>query len=249
MELVILDYKTFQYKDHAYIGETFDINLDLVITQKSTFKVNTTKINASIGDYVYVKDDELYLGVIENIEDEKTHLILSAVDFKQLFKIEVLVQSFTGVLADFLEEMIRKTYITNGDQVQNLSYLSISKETSKTGSLSFDDDKVMTIYELLELLSKTHGINIKEEVVFEDGNFKGILIRIINVSNGIKLKADLLHLNDLVINDSSKEDINKVTYLPRKDNLFFKDTIHYYLLKDGTITQDPNHELRFEKSF
>lgn len=247
MELVILDYKTFAYKDHAYMGEVFDISLDLVITQKSTFKVNQEKLNASIGDYIYVKDDELYLGVIENIEDEKTYLVLSAVDFKQLFKVEVLVESFTGVLADFLEAIIRKTYITNSDQAQNLSYLSISKETSKVGSLSFDDDKVMTIYELLELLSKTQGINIKEEVVFENGSFKGILIRIVNVSNGIKIKADLLHLNDLVINDSSKEDVNKVTFIPRKDNLFFKEPIHYYLLKDGTITQDPNHDLRFEK--
>lgn len=247
MELIILDYKDFTFKDHAYIGDAFDIAMDLVITQKSTFKINTEKLNAKIGDYVYVKDESLYLGVIESIEDEKTHLYLSTVDFKQLFKVEVLVESFTGNLADYLELKIRNTYITNSDQTQNLIYLSISKETSKVGSLSFDDDKVMTIYELLELLSKTQGINIKEEVVFQDGNFKGILIRIVNVTGGVKIKSDMLHLNDLIINDSNKEDVNKVTFIPKKDNLFFKDIRHYYLLKDGSITEDPNHHLRFEK--
>ena len=39
--------------------------------------------------------------------------------------------------------------------------------------------------------------------------FSGILIRIVNVTRGLKIKADSLILEDLIINDSSKESTNK----------------------------------------
>lgn len=248
MEVIILNRSDFSYKDHAYVSE-FDISLDMVVTQKSTFKVNKQSIDAKIGDYVYIKDDGIYFGILENIEDEKTHLILACVDFKELFKIEVVVESFNGVIANYLENVIRKTYLQNSDTYQNLPYLSISKETSRNGSFSFDADKVMTIYELLELSSKMYGIYIKHEVVILNGKFTGIQIRIVNVTSGFKIKADHLKLEDLVINDSSKENVNKVIYYPKQSNLYFKDTITYYLLTDGNISSDPNHTLRHPKVY
>ncbi|HSH66774.1 MAG TPA: hypothetical protein VLB84_13510, partial [Bacteroidia bacterium] len=67
---------------------------DIVITQKSHFKINKSKLNVAVGDYVYVKEDNGYFGIVENIEDEKTHLVIASVDFKELFKVEVLVESF-----------------------------------------------------------------------------------------------------------------------------------------------------------
>ena len=79
-----------------------------------------------------------YFGIVENIEDEKkTHLIISTVDFKEVFKIEVLVKNYNGNVATYLEEVIRKTYLQNSDLKQNLNYLSISVETSRTGSFIF----------------------------------------------------------------------------------------------------------------
>ena len=75
----------------------------------------------------------------------------------------------------------------------------------------------------------------------------GLEIRIVQISSGIKIKADNLFLDDLIVNDSSKEQVNKVTYYPRKDNLFFKDIKTYFLLKDGTISEDVSSSLRYEK--
>ena len=113
MDLIILDQLSFTYKDHAYIGDEFEIIHDIVITQKSHFKINKSKLNVAVGDYVYVKEDNGYFGIVENIEDEKTHLVIASVDFKELFKVEVLVESFNGNVATYIEEIIRKTFLQN----------------------------------------------------------------------------------------------------------------------------------------
>ena len=39
------------------IGDEFEIIHDIVITQKSYFKINKNELNAKVGDYVYVKND------------------------------------------------------------------------------------------------------------------------------------------------------------------------------------------------
>ena len=97
--------------------------------------------------------------------------------------------------------------------------------------LFFDEDKVMTIYELLELANKMYGVYIRHEVVFNNGKFSGVMIRIVNVISGVKIKADNLILEDLVINDSSKESVNKAIYHPKASNLFFKGYLLYIICK------------------
>lgn len=247
MELVILDRLNFSVKDNIRVANEFEILHDLVVTQRSTFKVDKKELNAKIGDYLYVKKDGLYFGVIESFIKENNYQLISCYDFKEIFKVEVLALSYEGNLADYIEGIIRTTFITNSDSNQNISYLQISKETSKIGKLTFEDDKVMTIYEILELITKMYGVSVRSNVVFDNGSFLGLEIRIVQISSGIKIKADNLFLDDLIVNDSSKEQVNKVTYYPRKDNLFFKDIKTYFLLKDGTISEDVSSSLRYEK--
>lgn len=248
MELVILDKKTFQIKDHAIISDAFDIKLDLVISQKSTFKLSTTSINASIKDVVYLHADVFnYIGIIESIDDEDDGLIIGTVEFKEMLKKPIKVESYSGNLADFVEILVRQELITNADSKENIQYLSISKETSKLGDLTFEADKILTIHEVIELISKSYGVNIKEEIVIQNGMLKGVLLRIINVSQGVKLKGDQLALADLVINDTTETSINKVVYYPKTENAIHSDIETYFLLMDGTVTQDSAHVLRFSE--
>ncbi len=247
MELVILDRINFSVKDNIRVANDFEIVLDLVITQRSEFKTDKKELNAKVGDYLYVKQNGLYFGVIEGISKESNYQIISCFDFKELFKVEVIAKSYEGNLADYVENLIRTTFISSEDDKQNLSYLQISKETSKIGKVTFEDDKVMTIHEILELITKMYGVSIRSKVVFDNGSFLGLQIRIVQISSGVKIKGDNLYLEDLKINDSSKEQVNKVTFHPRKDNLFFKDVKDYFLLKDGTISEDVNSNLRYEK--
>ena len=247
MELVILDRISFSIKDNIKVASDFEIIYDLVVTQRSTFKVSNKSLNAKIGDYIYVKKDSFYFGVIESITKESNYQIISTFDFKEIFKVEIVAESYEGNLANYIEGIIRNTFVNNSDSKQNISYLQISKETSKIGKVSFEEDKVVTIYEVLELITKMYGVSVRSKVVFDNGSFLGLEIRIVQISTGKKLKADNLYLEDLKVNDSSKEQVNKVIYYPMKSNLFFKDIKTYYLLKDGTISENSNSSLRYEK--
>ena len=247
MELVILDRVDFGVKDNIKVASEFEIVFDLVVTQRSLFKTDKKELNAKVGDYLYVKQSGFYFGVIESISKESNYQMISCFDFKELFKIEVIAISYEGNLADYIENLIRMTFINSQDEKQNLSYLQISKETSKAGKVTFEDDKVMTIHEILELITKMYGVSIRSKVVFDNGSFLGLQIRIVQISSGVKIKGDNLHLEDLKVNDSSKEQVNKVIYHPRKDNLFFKDIKTYFLLKDGTISEEVDSDLRYEK--
>ncbi|MBU1094542.1 MAG: hypothetical protein KKH01_08775 [Firmicutes bacterium] len=246
MELIILDKKTFQIKDHVNVSDAFEIKLDLVISQKSTFKLSTITVNAAIKDIVYLHTSEFnYIGIIESIDDEDDGLVIGTVEFKEMLKKSVKVNSYSGILADYIETLVRQEFVTNDDNKENITYLSISKETSKLGELAFEDDKIMTIHEVMELISKSYGVNIKEEIVIQNGVLVGILLRIINVSQGVKLKGDQLALADLVINDTTETSVNKVIYYPKSENVIHMDIKIYYLLLDGTVTQDLTHPLRF----
>ena len=247
MELIILDRKSFAIKDHVSFSDNFEIKLDLVISQKSSIKLSAVKINGSIRDYIFIKSTSFeYLGMIESIDDEVDGLILGTTEFRETFDREVKVASFSGIIANYLELIIRNIFVVNSDNKENLSFLSISKETSKLGDLTFEADKVMTITEIIELISKSYGVNLKEEVVISNGQIVGVLLRIVNVSQGMKLKGDTLGAVDLAVNESSETSTNKVTFYPKEENTSHTDIKTYYLLTDGSITENPNHELRYD---
>lgn len=247
MELVILDRVDFSVKDNIRVASEFEIVFDLVVTQRSIFKTEKRDLNIKIGDYLYIKKDGFYFGVVESITKENNYQMIACLDFKEIFKVEVIALSYDGNLADYIEGLIRSTFIINDDNNQNLSYLEISKETSKVGKLTFEDDKIMTIYEILELITKMYGVSTRIKVTFDNGSFLSLQIRIVQISSGAKIKADTLFLEDLKVNESSKEQVNKVIFHPMKDNLFFKDKKTYYLLTDGTISEEVSSSLRYEK--
>lgn len=248
MELIILDKKTFEIKDHIAIADTFEIKLDLVIAQKSTFDLPITKLNAAVKDIVYLHTKTFdYIGIIETIDDEDNGLVIGSVEFKEMLKRNVKVASYSGNIADYIEELIRRSFVINEDAKENITFLSISKETTKLGDLTFDADKIMTIYEVIELISKSYGVNIKEEMVIQNGKLVGILLRIINVNQGIKLKSDNLALSDLTINDTTETSVNKVIYYPKNENISHTEVKTFYLLIDGTITEDSTHPLRYSE--
>jgi hypothetical protein len=247
MELMFFDRNTLTYKDHGYVDSDFEINLDLVIIKKSTFVVNKININTGVGDIVIVRDhDYFYIGLVDTIEVSGTaQTIINTLDFKEIFNFEVPVTSFTGSMALYLENLIMTHLIASSDPRQNLSYLTISKETTIEGTLTFEADKLMKIQDVIELISKTYGVSIRTEVLFLRGRISGIRVRIVEVTKGIKLKSNLSAISDLVISDSDSQVINKVIYYPKQDNKNYKSTVTYFLLTNGDITDDCNNVARY----
>ncbi|MFH0767745.1 MAG: hypothetical protein V1920_06600, partial [Bacillota bacterium] len=66
------------------------------------------------------------------------------------------------------------------------------------------------------------------------------------VNRGIKLKSNYSAIQDLVINDSSSQMINKIDYYPKIENITYTNKVSYYLLKNGELTQNVNDELRYK---
>lgn len=247
MQLIFLDRNTLSYKDNGFVDKNFEINLDLVVSQKSYFVVNKTNINVVVGDIVALKEyNYFYIGIVESLELTNDHTTtVRTLDFKEIFNVEVPVQSYSGDVAIYIESIIKENFISNSDSMQVLPYLSVERVASKVGSLTFEVDKLMSITDVIELVSKTYGVSIISEVVFLRGRIIGIKVKIVEVSSGIKLKSNISAITDLVINDSSNRFVNKVIYYPKSDNVTYKEKVSFYLLTTGEITQDSENTLRY----
>jgi hypothetical protein len=248
MQLVFLDRLNLAYKDYGYVDKDFEIALDLVIIQKSLFTINKSKLNVSVGDIVILKDAPIhYIGIVERLEvADKHRTTVHVLDFKEMFSIDIPVESYTGDLSLYLENMLVGNFKQSNDPLQNLNYLTIERGSSVQGELSFEPDKIMSLASVMELITKSYGLRLTNEAVYLRGRVTGIIFRIGEVQRGIKLKNNFQAIQDLVVNDSSSQMVNKLTYYPKVENVLFKNTLVYYLLTNGELTQDIHHPHRYK---
>ena len=248
MQLVFLDRLNLAYKDYGYVDKDFEIALDLVIIQKSLFTINKSKLNVSVGDIVILKDAPIhYIGIVERLEvADKHRTTVHVLDFKEMFSIDIPVESYTGDLSLYMENMLVGNFKQSNDPLQNLSYLTIERGSSVQGELSFESDKIMSLASVMELITKSYGLRLTTEAVYLRGRVTGIIFRIGEVQRGIKLKNNFQAIQDLVVNDSSSQMVNKLTYYPKIENVLFKNTLVYYLLTNGELTQDIHHPHRYK---
>lgn len=248
MQLIFLNRNTLSYKDFAPIQPDFEIVLDMVVSQKSTFTLNKKAINASIGDVVILKHESFsYIGILEGIisGDDGT-LKIHCQDFKELFNIKVPVETYSGDLCALLSSKIRQAFVENEDTRQCLKYLDINVRSSVYGKLTYDADCLISIDDLIELLLKSYNIIVKYKVGFLRGRFTSIRIIIEEVAKSAKLRYDFKEIRDLSISDSDINSINKITFYPKKENKTHKAAVSYYLLRNGGISDDRDAEGRYE---
>lgn len=248
MQLIFLDRNTLQYKDYGYVDKTFEINVDLVIIQKSSFLINKGILNASIGDIVILKDSPIsFIGILERLElADKHQMTVDVLDFREIFSIDIPIQSFTGDLASYLESLLTQHFKTSSDTLQNLNYLSILKEANVQGELVFEPDKILSLASVMELITKTYGLRLTSEATYLRGRVTGINFRIGEVTRGIKLKNNYQAIQDLVINDSSSQMINKIVYHPKVENVTYRNKVSFYLLTTGEITTNVDDAFRYK---
>lgn len=238
MDILFLSERNLSILDHAYATNDFEIVLDALVPQKSTFNINKTDIKADIGDYLVVRDrDYFYIGIITAIdEDRKKTLKVSTKDFLSKFDVKVPVGSFSGNIASFLISLVSTHFVASGDSSQNLPYLVTEIECTKYGTLSYEDDQMENIIDLVEEFSKTYGIRLAYELVINAGRITNIKVKAVSVVKGVKLRSDLGTITDLVISDTNEASTNKVVYYPKSDNETYTSIISYYLYSDGTVS-------------
>lgn len=248
MELIFLKRSNLAILDHAIVSDEFTLIMDSVVNQKSSFTVNKTSINASIGDIVILRDTAyFYIGIVEAIErtnDFQTSIDTN--DFTSMFDIQVPVTSYSGDVCLLLMNLIRTAFKNNIDPLQNLSYLSVIKSATVQGTLNYDGTELVSITSISEVLSKTYGVRFNYSLVLDiQGRITGIQVEIANVTLGLKIKSNLPCITELQITDSKNQVTNKVVFYPKDDNVSYRGTVTYYLLIDGTITYDRNDENRY----
>lgn len=247
MRLLFLERSSLRYKDYAIVGNDFDLIIDSVVSQKSNFVVNKEEINADVGDVVVLNEKRLsFIGILESmtLNEDKTTLV-QLLDFKEIFNIEIPISSFEGDLAGFLKETIEKTFCNSSDSMQNLSYLKINANTVINGSLTYPDDSLAKINDLIDLLTKSYGAVISFKTTFLRGRFENIVVDIDSNKCELSLRSDLAAISNLEIKQSEKDVVNKCVFYPKKDNTLHRDTTVFYLLTDGTISKEDITEKRY----
>lgn len=249
MHIIFLSERTLDVVDYAFASSDFEIILDTLVPQTSTFNLNRSKIKAAIGDYLTIKENNyFYIGIISAIEEVKDGLLkISSIDFLSKFDVEVPITSFTGNISQFIINLINTHFKTNSDSKQNLPYLLTEAFISKTGSLVFEADKKNSITKLVQEFSKTYGIRLDYELVISDGRFANIKVNIVQVDMGVVMRSDLGTISNLNIADTNQNTLNKMIYYPKASNVTYKTAVNYYLLNDGSISTNGSSPKRIER--
>lgn len=249
MHIIFLSERTLDVIDYAFASSDFEIILDTLVPQTSTFNLNCSKIKADIGDYLTIKEnDYFYIGIISGIGEVKEGLLkISTIDFLGKFDVEVPVSSFTGNISQFLINLITTHFKTSSDSKQNMPYLQFESFISKTGSLVFEADKKVSIIKQVQEFSKTYGIRLDYELVINEGRFTNIKVNIVEVDRGVVMRSDLGTISNLSVTDTNENTLNKIIYYPKASNTVYKTAMNYYLLTDGTISTNASSNKRHER--
>lgn len=249
MEIIFLNEQDLSIIDHGYATDDYEIVLDALIPQKSSFVINKPTLNVELGDYLVVRDREyFYIGIVTGIEkqeDETTKV--STKDFLGILDVTVPVSSFTGSISQFLIDLIRSHFKWSGDAYQNLSYLTTQIDFTKTGILTYDADATANILDLVEEFSKTYGIRLAYELIISNGSITGICVKAVAVTKGITIRSDLGTITNLLISDANENSVNKIIFFPKSDNTSHTGTVSYYLLTNGTVSTLATSPYRIEK--
>lgn len=248
MELIFLDRRTFKVQDNGYVDKEYQIIIDSVIPQKSTFTVNKLGINAVVGDIVVVKSKLInYIGIICALEEDEEKYVskVQTNDFISILDIKVKLASYNGNLSLYLYNLIRSAFVVNLDPLQRFSYLTIARDyDSVSGALTYEADTIDSISSVLNTLSKAYSIGVKYSLDYLNGAISGITLHITTCKKGLVLKSTLAEIKDLVISSSNEQSVNKIVFIPSDENVTSKNEICYYLLKDGTITTNASNDNR-----
>lgn len=247
MEVIFLKRSDLTVLDYGFVDKEFQILIDSVIPQKSTFTINKRDINASVGDLLIIKKDINYIGIINSFVADKEKYVtkVTTSDFISILDIKVKLTSYSGNISVYLTNLITKAYINSGDSYQNLKYLSIARDyASATGKLTYEADTIDSISSVVATLNKAYSIGITYTLKYDNGVISGIELHIKECTRGMVLKSNFKGITDLVISDSNEQSTNKVIFEPSDENVTYRKTISYYLLSDGKITTDPANSKR-----
>lgn len=240
MNLLIYSRSNFSFKTNLSI-ESYEIVLDTVINNESTFIINSDIGNTFQEDIAIVHERSFfYIGIVKKISSEGLKTKINTVHFNNVLDTQYLTVNYPlGNLGEHLKAIITNNLISNSDSAQNMSFLYVRNESTAVGAISVTKPEVKTISQLISELNAAHGLRVETRLGIVQGEITHLKMVIRDEVTTLKLRYDLAMLRNLSINEDGSSPVNKVILYG--ENL---PTISYYLLMDGTVSMNANHELR-----
>lgn len=235
--LHILSKTDLSLKDIKQIND-YTIEYDINFKGKSTFVLGE-KPNAEKGDLVTYND---FIGIISRVETNKAYEscklhvddINSIFDRKIILTNENLISS-TG-LEDFIATVITNRWISSGDSLLNIDYISLTVLTHTIYYFTMEtQDGLYNFLTFLGNVNQFYGIELDYTITSNQLNIT------ISKKNYSEIDLDL-SASDIVEYDEvySVDIIAKVVVKSKESN----SETSYYLLNDRTISTNVNHPNR-----
>lgn len=236
--LVVLDRKLNQ--KHIEITDNIPDTIDIISPQKTNFEIRLNE-NLIVGDLVFVSNDKTeYLGIISEVKNEYTtklftYPIISFTD------VPVLLDDIGGEVFAWIKKTFEDNFVNSNDSLFNLPLIvENATETYTTLKHSFESNN---LFDALITIFKKTGVYIDFELVFNNsGRPDSILCKVKNNNDDavISMREDNPLMITKPVYNFDYSGTNKVIFKPSETGSIYA----MYLLKDNTITSDPNAEGR-----
>lgn len=249
-QLIFLDRHSLDFLDYALVSD-FELVVDMVVNQKSNFTLNKESIKANIGDIAVFRAEGIeYIGIVESFvhgENKTTQVQLN--DFKEVFNVQVPIEGMMSLnyydLCSHMESLINKYCKDTNDKKEEMSYIEVESHARVIKSMDFESDSFVNILDFMNMLIRNYGLVIRFKMKIESGKFSKVIVVIERSKVDAQFRYDIKAIRNLEVRDSTQYAVNKCVFYPRMGNTEHRETVNYYLLKDGTITQESESEERF----
>lgn len=238
----IKDRKTFRTKHMAQA--TCDVVLHSIYDEVSTITLPARDDLISRGDFVYLPGE--YIGIINEIDSEKNLFQLTCGDVVTLFSRSLPGtgtddSSQEGGIEAFIKRQIDWNYTELEDSYFRIPFLKVEAATTTREVLKPDEEK--GLWNIRDYLSKARNIFD----IFTDFFIEKDVLRMVVSKKGRRVKNVDLSMPGIetLENIVSAEQAAKISVLLESGDA---QTLHseYYLLADGTFTEDSNAANRVE---
>lgn len=234
----------FEYRDSF---QTADMTYEFDYLSLTSNKLKLIKLQAERGDYIRISKGNLKIcGIVEGVTQNATSVTISYKNLLTMFDVnmwadsEELSNTDTSV-EEWLATAIRNLYVYDSDILQNVKGLEVvtSSETKGIKKISLESN-INNLYEILQNVLIKHEIVVNADINIQNKRIIVTIGRIENTEKVIETNLPNVISSEFNIKKSS-ESVNKLTVINEADE---REQYHFYLLTDGTVTDNPENANR-----
>lgn len=220
---------------------------DSQVPQLTTFEVlKNSKI--SVGDYIIIKDENEYIGVVESISGVNT-LEVSTYPIEHIFDNDLDIDKLDGTMnvVEWLSTQITRNFINTDDIYMKIPFIF---EDTLDNNVQYKT--IVDTSNLLDIINEIYlktGIYMDYSTVYEGGKLYAIKITFKDVSKEKikKIRYDNPQIVDNINYDFANATYNKVTIYVGGDEENKGTPYRIYLREDNELTTNPKDEYRIKK--